>query len=156
MIEYSLDDTVDKAKQYLEGHRVVTLATDGPLGLWAAAVFYATDGWRLIFLSADHTRHSRNLAANPRVAATIQEDYRDWPEIKGIQMEGTAEKLAGAERLAAIARYLGRYNFLRSAGGEVREALDKVSWYRLSPERLYFIDNSRGFGHRDEIPLPGS
>jgi len=30
-----------------------------------------------------------------------------------------------------------------------------VRWYRLEPQRLYFIDNSRGFGHRDEIePAP--
>jgi hypothetical protein len=28
-----------------------------------------------------------------------------------------------------------------------------VRWYRLVPERLCFIDNSRGFGHRDEFAI---
>ncbi len=146
-------DVGRRAKQYLEDHRVVTLATSGPEGLWAAAVFYATDGWRLIFLSADHTRHSVNLAANPRVAATIQEDYRDWPDIKGIQLEGTVTKLSGQAKVVSIARFLIKYAFLKSATGPLKKALEKISWYCLTPERVYFIDNSRGFGHRDEVPL---
>jgi hypothetical protein len=31
-----------------------------------------------------------------------------------------------------------------------------VNWYRLRPERVYFIDNSKGFGQRDEIILVAS
>jgi uncharacterized protein len=140
---------------YLAAHRVMTVATVGPLGLWAAAVFYVNDGFELFFLSAVHTRHARNLADNPQVAATVQEDYADWPEIKGIQLEGRVEQLEGEARLAAIALYEEKYPFLRSAGPAVRQALERVAWYRLRPSRLYFIDNSRGFGHRDEIPLAG-
>jgi hypothetical protein len=30
-----------------------------------------------------------------------------------------------------------------------------VRWFRLLPERVFFIDNSNGFGHRDEIDLTG-
>jgi hypothetical protein len=30
-----------------------------------------------------------------------------------------------------------------------------LAGYRLEPTRVYFIDNARGFGHRDEIPLQG-
>jgi hypothetical protein len=28
-----------------------------------------------------------------------------------------------------------------------------VRWFRLIPARVFFIDNSKGFGHRDEIDL---
>ncbi len=143
-----------RARDYLEEHRVLTLATNGPLGLWAAAVFYASEDFLLYFLSAGHTRHAQNLRANPRVAATIQEDYDDWPEIKGIQLEGIVERLTGPERDAAIAVFGSKYPFVGEAGGSVGAALKRVEWYLLTPSRLYFIDNSRGFGHRDRIALP--
>ena len=73
------------------GNNVVTLATSGPEGIWAAAVFYAEDGFELTFLSAEHTRHARNIASQSHVAATIQEDYADWPGIQGIQLKAPHE-----------------------------------------------------------------
>lgn len=145
------NDTRARALAYVAGHHVMTLATQGPEGPWAAAVFYAADGFRLVFLSAAHTRHAQNSAASPRVAATIQEDYDDWPAIQGIQLEGTARQLMGDEREAAIDLFTRRYPFLRQAEAPIDAALRRVNWYELRPERLYFVDNSRGFGHRDEI-----
>ncbi|MGD8806327.1 MAG: pyridoxamine 5'-phosphate oxidase family protein, partial [Chloroflexota bacterium] len=68
----------DQALTYLDQHTVMSLATYGRQGLWAAAVFYANDGFDLYFLSAGHTRHGQNLSDNPRAAATIQENYTDW------------------------------------------------------------------------------
>ncbi len=147
----SMTEARNRALSYLEAHHVMTLATHGPEGLWAAAVFYASDGFQLYFLSAGHTRHARNMAASPRVAATIQEDYDDWSAIKGIQLEGTVRLLEGREREAALARYAGKFGFLRQPVAVVEAALLRVNWYCLSPDRLYLVDNSRGFGHRDEI-----
>lgn len=143
----------EQALAYLNAHTVVTLATHGPHGIWAAAVFYATDQFSLYFLSAEHTRHARNVAADPRVAATIQENYRDWPGIQGIQLEGVVSKLEGAARSAAITRYKEVYPFIAQPIPQLVRALKKVNWYRLDPKRLYFVDNTRGFGHRDEIDL---
>ena len=146
-------EATGRALAYLVDHQVMTLATDGPMGLWAAAVFYASEGFQLIFLSAGHTRHAQNMAAAPRVAATIQEDYDDWTAIKGIQLEGTVRLLSGEERDTAIGLYARKFAFLAQPVSAVEKALAGVNWYRLLPERLYFIDNSRGFGHRDEIDL---
>jgi uncharacterized protein YhbP (UPF0306 family) len=129
----------------------MTLATYGSQGLWAAAVFYASDAFNLYFISAGHTRHGQNLVANARVAVTIQEDYVDWPEIKGIQLEGVVELLGGQARIEAIALYQAKYPFIQTAGENLRAALDAINWYCLTPDRFYFIDNSKGFGHRDEI-----
>ncbi len=143
----------EAALAYLASHQVMTLATTGPAGLWAAAVFYVNDEFTLYFLSAGHTRHIHNLTAYPRTAVTIQEDYSDWQTIQGIQLEGVVTLLEGAERQAAIDRYQAKYPFLASAPAPIQQALFKVGWYRLQPDRLYFLDNSKGFGHRDEIPL---
>jgi uncharacterized protein YhbP (UPF0306 family) len=142
--------------RYLADHHVLTLATQGPSGLWAAAVFYVSQGDALYFLSAGHTRHARNIAANPQVAGTIQEDYADWQAIQGIQLAGEVSLLTGAAREEAITRYKQKYPFIaRPAAGEMATKLQKalavVNWYRLQVTKLYFIDNRQGFGHRDEI-----
>ena len=141
---------------YLTGHHVMTLATQSADGPWAAAVFYASEGCSLIFLSSPSTRHCRNLALDARCAATIQDDCRDWARIKGIQMEGRVRELQGEE--ARLARHLYGEKFpivgpLANVPAPIVEALARVCWFRLVPERFHFIDNSKGFGHRDEIAL---
>ena len=142
----------DRALAYLGRHHVATLATSGSDGPWAAAVFYANDGFRLYFLSLPTTRHGRNLAAHPRAAATVQEDYRDWPEIKGVQMEGRTLLLAGSEREQAISLYARKFPVIAApAEPRIAEALTRVGWYCLVPDRVYFVDNAAGFGHRDQV-----
>jgi uncharacterized protein YhbP (UPF0306 family) len=147
----------DRTLAYLRDHNVMTLATIGPQGLWAAAVFYANDGFTLYFLSAPTSRHSVNIETKGRVSATIQEDYRDWREIKGIQLEGKARRIEGAEQAAAVARYGLKFPIvgnLASAPTEIVKAMSRTAWYKVVPVRLYFIDNSLGLGHRDEVDLP--
>jgi uncharacterized protein YhbP (UPF0306 family) len=141
------------ALNYLANHQVMSLATYGPQGLWSAAVFYASQEFNLYFLSAGHTSHAQNLAAQPRAAATIQEDYKDWPAIQGIQLEGTIHLLAGQEQETAVALYQSKYPFIAQPNDQIQRALSKVNWYRLTPDKLYFIDNTKGLGHRDEIIL---
>ncbi len=144
------------ALTYLQNHRVMTLATYGKEGVWAAAVFYVNEGFTLYFLSAGHTRHAQNLLAQPQAAATIQEDYADWPAIQGIQLEGDVRVLEGVERDTAVTLYRRKYPFLSQTNSQIEAALTQVNWYQLTPTRLYFIDNSKGLGHRDEVNLPRS
>lgn len=142
-------------RRYLQTHHVLTLATHGPEGLWAAAVFYAGRDWNLYFLSAGHTRHARNIAANPQVAGTIQEDNQEWAVIQGIQLAGEVVLLQGTAREEAIFLYQQKYPFIAAdTDGTLQKALNTVNWYGLQLSRLYFIDNSKGFGHRDEILRP--
>ncbi len=153
MAELTSRNARELALAYLATHQVMTLATTGPQGVWAAAVFYVNDGFDLMFLSAGHTRHAQNITAVPHVAATIQEDYRDWQQIQGIQLEGKVALLTDVSRETAITRYQHKYPFLAQAEATMQAALAKVNWYVLRPDRLYFIDNSLGLGHRDEVAL---
>jgi uncharacterized protein YhbP (UPF0306 family) len=141
------------ALEYLAAHHVMTLATHGDDGVWAAAVYYAHDSFDLYFLSAAGTRHARHFLLHSRVAAAIHENYADWRAIRGIQLEGVVTLLDGSERDAAVARYKERFPFVATAG-ELAAALSRVSWFRLSPTRFYYLDNGRGFGHREEVELP--
>lgn len=142
--------------EYLAGHHVMTLSTQGAGGPWAAAVFYANDGCSLIFLSSRKTRHCSNLIQDARCAATIQEDCSDWTQIKGIQLEGRVTELHGEEERRARQIYGNKFPIVSPLGNvpsAIVEALTRISWFRLVPEHLYFIDNSKGFGHRDEIAV---
>ena len=141
------------ALDYLRDHQVMTLATTGNEGPWAAAVFYVNKEFDLYFLSAGHTRHAQNISINYRASAAIHEDYKDWPTIKGIQLEGVVDHLHGSERQNAISLYQAKYPFIKGAVPQLRRSLAKVNWYRLVPSRLYFIDNSKGLGHRDQVDL---
>lgn len=156
--DVSQDELRQRVRRYLEAHSVLTLATAGPQGPWAAAVFYAGDEHGLVFLSSPSTRHASELARQPRVAATVQDDTADWAAIKGVQLEGTATELQSDERDEAQRLYARKFPLVAGGPGApaaIAQALAKVRWYRLRPERLFFVDNSLGFGHRDELLLPG-
>jgi len=150
------DSPLDQVAGYLRSHHVMTLATCVNGDPWAAAVFYASDGFKLFFLSSPTSRHSLNLSRNMRVAATIQEDYSDWLTIKGVQLEGAASEIQGEEEQVARRLYGDKFPVigkLAQAPAVIIKAMAKVRWYQLVPQRLFFIDNSAGFGRRVEIDV---
>jgi uncharacterized protein len=139
--------------QYLRNHHVMTLATNGAGGPWAAAVFYANEGPDFYFLSAPHTRHSVDLAQDPRVAATIQDDCSSWLSIKGVQLSGSVTRLEGDDVNHARGQYDRKFAGILDAAqapDRIASALQRIGWYRLRAEKLRFVDNSQGFGHKDE------
>ncbi len=148
---------------YLAAHNTVSLATVAADGQpWAATVFYVNVGTDLYFLSEPKTRHSQNILANGLVAATVNEDYRDWQQIKGIQLEGRAEEVSGKLELArALGAYLGKYPFVKQflspgqllQGVKIAGKTFDIRLWRLRPTRLYYLDNARGFSAREELPL---
>jgi uncharacterized protein len=144
---------------YLHSHNTMTLATCAGGTPWAATVFYASDELQLYFFSSPDARHSLNLAANARVAGTIQEDYKDWRAIKGIQLEGEVMLVDGVlEKAKAMAVYARKYAdviklFTDPASGIFYKAFLKVKFYRVVPQKIFFIDNERGFGNRQELEL---
>lgn len=135
---------------YLAAQQVMTLATQGSDGPWAAAVFYAELDADLVFVSSPASRHAGHLALDPRCAAAIHGPADDWTSIRGVQLEGRVEPLNGAQRERARECYGAKFPFARPAlaAPAIVEALARVQWYRLCIARLLFIDNARGFGKR--------
>ncbi len=144
---------------YLKSHNTMTLATCAGDIPWAATVFFASDDLKLYFFSAPESRHCQNLAANQRVAVTVQEDYKDWRRIKGIQLEGRVELVDGVlAKAKAMAIYGIKYPeviklFSDPSSGVFHKAFLKVKFYCVVPEKLFFIDNEQGFGKRQELSL---
>jgi len=147
-----MEDTTQSAREYLFEHNVLCLATSSQNRPWVAPVFYTVYLDRLVFLSAPHTLHCRNIAANPIVSASVQEDYKDWAEIKGIQLQGTVKRVSEVETPAVIEVYSRKFPVTGlGAPAEIANALEKIQWFEISVEQLLFIDNSRGLGHRVEL-----
>lgn len=144
---------------YIESHNTLTLATARDGIPWANSLFYASEDFTLYFLSEPGTRHAQYLAANARVAATIYEDYHNWREIKGIQLEGICEGITdpvgSARALLVYGRKFPFVGDLLRAPQELGQALARAKWYRIKPKWVRLIDNTRGFGWKQAIELEG-
>lgn len=142
-------ELVDKIREYLETHHVLTLATVDEVGPWATPLFYVSDETLdLYFLSDPTTRHCQAIARNSKVSAAIHGGFVAWTEITGLQLDGWAHVLDGelaVER--AFTGYVAKFPFaltLTSPGGSHR-------LYRIRPRWLRLIDNSHGLGFKEEL-----
>ncbi len=151
------DETTARITAFLDTHHVVSLATCGPNGPHAANVFYVRDGLALLWISDPASRHSVELDAEPRIAATVAPDYCDFDDIRGVQISGEARRITDPPERAHVRLMLeARYPFLgRLSEGPtaLRDAYAHVEFYRLEPSQIVLIDNSRGFGHKDILDL---
>ena len=152
------DDLANRIAAFLDGYHVMSLATHGPDGPHAANLFYVRDDLALVWLSEPDTRHSRDVAADQRVAATIAPDYTDFAAISGVQVFGAARQIVDdEERRRHLALLEARYPFLRrlkSGPAKLQEGYARASPYRLQPIRMVLIDNSKGFGHKETLAIP--
>jgi uncharacterized protein YhbP (UPF0306 family) len=122
-------------------------------------VYFAGNLDRLYFLSSPDSRHGRNIAANGRAAAAINEDEHDWRAIRGIQLEGTCRPVDGPrEGLRAWRTYLAKFRMVGTMLRDARRSqsamaakLLRTQMYQLETSRLFYLDNRRGFGSRVEI-----
>jgi uncharacterized protein YhbP (UPF0306 family) len=151
------EDQAERIAAFLDAHHVMSLATCGPNGPHAANLFYARDGFALLWVSDRASRHSAELEADGRVAATIARDYADYAAIRGLQARGRARRLDGEEERARAEGILeARYPFLKQlADADVRDSYARAQIYRLDVVRFVLIDNARGFGHKDVLDLAG-
>ena len=170
------EDLRARVLDYIQRHNTMTIATCEGNRPWAAAVFYTHRAFVFYYLSDPNSDHSRHVAANPEVALAIHEDYRDWREIKGVQIQGTAAMVTDPSEIEDAWRlYLAKYPFVenwllrlarplglgrlaRAAGdavGDLARRVGSVRFYRVAARRVLYTDNSMGFGHREELSLHG-
>lgn len=142
---------------FLREQHVMSLATTADGAAHAASVMFATEGWSIYWTSDPGARHSVALEGFPRVAATVAPDYEDFRLIRGLQIAGRARRL-GESNEAAHARELlrRRFPFLRKLDAmpaELLAALGKAAYYRLDPDTITLIDNTKGFGNRRTLRI---
>jgi uncharacterized protein YhbP (UPF0306 family) len=152
----------ERILEFAHSHQVLSLSTCSAEGPWAAALFYVADAdLGLYFLSDPATRHCRDIASDPRVAITINRSHSDWSEIRGLQIAGRAAAVAAQHRDAVERSYLDRFPDIRALVSEPRaphahavaQRFASSRFYRITAQRIRLIDNTRGFGHREELEL---
>jgi hypothetical protein len=140
--------------RYLVRHTTLSLATCHDGLPWSTDLFYVSDdNCQLYFVSSVTTWHCQHIAADPRVSVSISGECSDWKEIKGLQLVGVASVVSGADRDGVIETYLTKFPALKKLhqASEILSLFWESSFYRISPEWIRLIDNSKGFGHKDEM-----
>ena len=144
---------------FLADQTTLTLATTNADGsVHACDVFYAQDGDLALYLLSDpKTQHIQNMLRTPRVSATVHGASRGWENIRGAQLVGDAERVSDtAERVRAFGLYTAKYPFVRqwlastNDLGQAIKMVGTVDLYKLKPHWLRWIDNTQGFGHKEE------
>lgn len=131
---------------YLREHETLTLATASPLGVpRAATLTYANDGVTIYIWLNPETRTARNLAQNPIVSFAIDEYSDDWRKTRGIQATGQAEVILRPEEVSrAVELFAEKFPAL-----EGRQPAN-VSFFRISPSDIQFMEGGDGDGGRDQ------
>jgi nitroimidazol reductase NimA-like FMN-containing flavoprotein (pyridoxamine 5'-phosphate oxidase superfamily) len=130
---------------YLAERRYMALATVGADGKPVVhTVGYASEGTTVYCATSKQSRKAQNIQQNPNVAFVVDEDYHDLESIKGIQMQGQAHILAD---LGEIQRVVGlimkKFPQFANTGPN-----PDVVFFQVKPSNGFFIDYSKGFGHR--------
>jgi uncharacterized protein YhbP (UPF0306 family) len=130
---------------YMASQKTLTLATTGLDGPWAATLTYVNDGPEIYIWTKPHTNTARHIDQNPAAAFAIDAYSEDWRQTKGIQGRGKCSPVTG-EGMARAADLFGqKYPQLRPG------STSAVVFFRIEPEVLEFIDNSRGVEEADEF-----
>ena len=137
----------ERVLDYLREHETLTLATASATGIpRAATLTYASDGVTIyIWLNPDATS-ARNLGQNPVVSFAIDEYSEDWRKTRGIQATGEAEVLLRPDDVSrAVELFAEKFPSLE------RGQPANVSFFRISPSDIQFIEGSEGDGRDQEI-----
>src|SRR5438270_5441811 len=128
--------------EYLSAQSTLTLATASATGTPHAATFlYVNEGPSLYFWSKSATESSRHIEQNPLVAFTIDEYTDDLSQTRGVQGIGECSVLLSGEQIARVADLFGQKFPSLSPGATM-----SISFFRITPTELQFIDNTGSAG----------
>jgi len=133
---------------YLTKYNILALATVTPdCKALAHTVEYVSDGTTVYFATSKSTRKIRDILKNPSVAYTVEEDYKDWMTIKGVQMEGVATVLSDTEEISrAASLYIAKFPFVAQFPPN-----PEMVFVKIVPTEGSFLDYTKGFTHRDTV-----
>jgi uncharacterized protein YhbP (UPF0306 family) len=125
----------------------MTLATASTTGVPHAATYmFVNVGPLLYFWTRPETTVAKQVAQNPVVAFTVDDYVEDWSKTKGVQGSGECRViLASAEIINVVRAFADKYPNVHSSGETTN-----ISFYRITPTQLQFIDNTEGGRANDE------
>jgi uncharacterized protein YhbP (UPF0306 family) len=141
-------DVPPQVLEYLQQHKTLTLATASPSAIPRASTFlYVSEGPTLYFWSRATTITARQLAQNPVVAFTVDDYTEDLNRTRGVQGMGECSVLLSGELIARVADLFGQKFPELSPGSTM-----SISFFRITPTELQFIDNTAAPGQAETTP----
>lgn len=138
MTEQPAVDLPSHVLDYIASQNTLTLATATPGGIPRASTFlYVNEGPALYFWTKPHTTTARQLEQNPIASFAIDSYSDDLRQTKGVQGDGECSVLLSGEEIARVADLFGQKFPDLSPGATM-----SISFFRISPTDLEFIDNT--------------
>jgi len=132
--------------EYLSAQNTLTLATASPSGVPHASTFlYVNDGPTLYFWTRPGTITARHIDQNPVVSFAIDEYAQDLRQTRGVQGAGECDVVLNGETIARVADLFGQKFPELSPGATM-----SISFFRIVPTELQFIDNTGAGGKTDD------
>lgn len=148
------DGTVTSVPQhvldYLGEHMKLTLATASATGVPHAATYmYVNVGPLLYFWARPESATAKQIEQNPVVSFTVDDYVDDWTKMKGVQGTGECRVLLNSEEIINVVRaFADKYPDAQGSGSTTN-----ISFFRVAPTQLQFIDNTSGGRTDDEFGL---
>jgi general stress protein 26 len=135
----------------IEREHDLTLATVRDVGYpQATTVSYASDGLTIYVGTGKDSQKVRNIRRCDKVSLTIDTDYSDWNQIKGLSMAARAEVLEDRDEIAHAAACLVK-KFPQAADWATPEESGDVVFLKITPEVISVLDYRKGFGHTELV-----
>lgn len=130
-------------QEYLAGARLMQLATSANDQPWVCTIhFYSDEDLNIYWISLPDRRHSKEIAQNPKVAATmmIHDDKPNEKYIVGISVEGTAT-LASEEDIEKIGEsYISKLGKDTSLVDDIKAGSNPHKFYKITPLKIVLLD----------------
>lgn len=129
----------------------LTLATVRPDGYpQATTVSFAHDGITIYVGIGKDSQKADNIRHNNKVSLTVNTEYKDWNEIKGLSMGAVAQILSDQADIKHAADCLLK-RFPQAAEWADAEKGDQVAFLKIVPKIISVLNYEKGFGHTDLV-----
>jgi uncharacterized protein YhbP (UPF0306 family) len=137
---------------FLNRHHVLNMSYIAAGAPAACAVWFATtEALTMYYVSSFKTHHGSTLKSGGQVAFTVQKDDQDWRLIMGVQGKGYCTPVTPEQRNIAWETYSKRFPFVIQPFADLAQALSAITLWSIRPTWLRLIDNTKGFGHKEEL-----
>ncbi len=135
------EDLKELIPNYLKEARMMQLATCANNQPWNCTLYFASDReMNIYWISKADTRHSQEIAQNPKVALAIPVKFDDLTVV-GLQAEGEANIVEDANEIKAkVKLYSDKFNRGEDWYQEFLESKNPHKLYRFKPTRFVIFD----------------
>jgi uncharacterized protein YhbP (UPF0306 family) len=152
MADAPTHEIVRQLAAFLEEIDAMVLASVDEAGLpYACNLYMAYDRhFNLYFASEAQSAHAQHIETRPTVSVAGHAPIHMWQQVRGIQLRGQCFAVPEADRERAWQIYYRRFPHVT----EISEHLRAMTFYRVEPTHLRWIDNSVHFGYKVDIDFP--